>query len=158
MADAVVPQPAADDLLRVAIAAHLARYKGLSRVHTGSDLRVFLRWCAEHELKPLRVRRSDVELFVRWLEEIGRFKPATVARAGRTTTQPLDHADERAIARRSDAVPSLLQRDRLDGGLVRVRLTAPPELPWSASGCRLVVGIDELGRHPAGGFVPQLVV
>ena len=27
-----------------------------------------------------------------------------------------------------------------------------------ASGCRLVVSIDELGRQPAGGFVPQLVV
>jgi integrase/recombinase XerD len=80
MADVVVLQPAADDLLRVAIAAHLARYKGLSRVHTRSDLQVFLRWCAEHELEPLRVRRSDVELFVRWLEEIRRFKPSTVAR------------------------------------------------------------------------------
>jgi integrase/recombinase XerD len=80
VADVVVLQPAADDLLRVAIAAHLARYKGLSRVHTGSDLQVFLRWCAEHELEPLQVRRSDVELFVRWLEEIRRFKPSTVAR------------------------------------------------------------------------------
>jgi site-specific recombinase XerD len=80
MADVVVLQPAADDLLRVAIAAHLARYKSLSRVHTRSDLQVFLRWCAEHELEPLRVRRSDVELFVRWLEEIRRFKPSTVAR------------------------------------------------------------------------------
>jgi site-specific recombinase XerD len=80
MADVVVLRPAADDLLRVAIAAHLARYKGLSRVHTRSDLQVFLRWCAEHELEPLRVRRSDVELFVRWLEEIRRFKPSTVAR------------------------------------------------------------------------------
>jgi hypothetical protein len=80
MADVAVLQPAADDLLRVAIAAHLARYKGLSRVHTRSDLQVFLRWCAEHELEPLRLRRSDVELFVRWLEEVCRFKPSTVAR------------------------------------------------------------------------------
>jgi site-specific recombinase XerD len=80
MADVVVLQPAVDDLLRVAIAAHLARYKGLSRVHTGSDLQVFLRWCTEHELEPLRARRSDIELFLRWLEEIRRFKPSTVAR------------------------------------------------------------------------------
>lgn len=69
-----------DDLLRVAIAAHLSRYKGLSRVHTDSDLRVFLRWCAEHHLDPLTVQRADVELFVRWLEEIRRFKPSTVSR------------------------------------------------------------------------------
>jgi hypothetical protein len=37
MADVVVLEPAVDDLLRVAIAAHLARYKGLSRVHTGES-------------------------------------------------------------------------------------------------------------------------
>ena len=84
MADAVVLEPAVDDLLRVAIAAHLARYKGLSRVHTGSDLQVFLRWCTEHELEPLRVRRSDVELFARWLEETRRLKPSTW-----TTTLPI---------------------------------------------------------------------
>jgi integrase/recombinase XerD len=69
-----------DDLLRVAIAAHLARYKGLSRAHTSSDLHVFLRWCTDHQLDPLRVRRADVELFVRWLEEVRRFKPSTVSR------------------------------------------------------------------------------
>src|SRR5258705_2349728 len=80
MADVVVLQPAADDLLPVAIAAHLARYKGLSRVHTRSDLQVFLRWCAEHEPEPLRVPRSDAALFRRWLEEIRRFKPSTVPR------------------------------------------------------------------------------
>jgi len=34
MADSVVPHGVSDDLLRVAIAAHLARYKGLSRAHT----------------------------------------------------------------------------------------------------------------------------
>jgi site-specific recombinase XerD len=80
MADAVELQNVPDDLLRVAIAAHLARYKGLSRVHTNSDLQVFLRWCIDHELDPLRVRRADVELFVRWLEEIRRYKPSTVSR------------------------------------------------------------------------------
>src|SRR3954471_25031085 len=80
MADSVALQGVSDDLLRVAIAAHLARYKGLSRAHTDSDLRVFLRWCAEHHLDPLTVRRVDVELFVRWLEEIRRFKPPTVSR------------------------------------------------------------------------------
>lgn len=32
-----------DPLLR-AVAAHLARYKGLTRTHTESDLRIYLRW------------------------------------------------------------------------------------------------------------------
>jgi hypothetical protein len=34
-----------DPVLRAAVAAHLARYTGLSRTHTDADLRVFLRWC-----------------------------------------------------------------------------------------------------------------
>jgi integrase/recombinase XerD len=69
-----------DDLLRIAVAAYLAQYQGLSRVHTDSDLRVFLRWCAERDLDPLAVRRVDVELYVRWLQEERRFKPSTVSR------------------------------------------------------------------------------
>lgn len=31
-------------MLRVALSAHLARYQGMSRLHTESDLHVFLRW------------------------------------------------------------------------------------------------------------------
>ena len=68
------------DLLRVAVAAYLAGYQGQSRIHTESDLNVFLRWCRERDLDPLGVRRADVELFVRWLQETCRFKPSTVSR------------------------------------------------------------------------------
>ncbi|MGD8151385.1 hypothetical protein [Ornithinimicrobium sp. Y1694] len=38
---------AATDPLVRAVAANLARYKGLTRSHTESDLRIWLRWCAE---------------------------------------------------------------------------------------------------------------
>jgi hypothetical protein len=40
-----------DDLLRVAVAAHLARYQGLSRPHTQNHLRNLLRGCtnAHHD-------------------------------------------------------------------------------------------------------------
>jgi hypothetical protein len=50
MADSVALHGVSDDLLRVAVAAHLSRYKGLSRAHTSSDLQVFLRWCVDHQL------------------------------------------------------------------------------------------------------------
>jgi hypothetical protein len=80
MTSSVLVQRASDDLLRVAVAAYLARYKGLSRAHTDSDLQVFLRWCGERVLDPLAARRVDVELFVRWLQEARRFKPSTVSR------------------------------------------------------------------------------
>jgi len=66
------PIPFADDpLMRVVLIAHLARYKGQSRVHTESDLHVYLRWCTEREILPLAARRVDVELYVRWLQEVG---------------------------------------------------------------------------------------
>ena len=81
MSTTVAPVSApTDDLLRVAIAAYLARYQGQSRIHTDSDLRVYLRWCADQRLDPLAARRVDVELYVRWLQEQRRFKPSTVSR------------------------------------------------------------------------------
>jgi integrase/recombinase XerD len=62
------------------LAAHLGRYRGASRLHTESDLHVYLRWCAELDIRPLAARRADVELYVRWLQDVRRFKPSTVSR------------------------------------------------------------------------------
>jgi integrase/recombinase XerD len=61
------------DVLRRAVAGYLARYKGLSRAHTESDLRVFLRWCTQRGLDPLAELRPLVELYVRWMQEVRRF-------------------------------------------------------------------------------------
>lgn len=69
-----------DPMLRLAVAAHLARYKGETRVHTASDLNSYLRWCLEHSLNPLQAGRAHVELHMRWLQEVRRLKPSTVAR------------------------------------------------------------------------------
>jgi hypothetical protein len=66
--------------LRIAVAAFLARYTGLSRQHTASDLRGFLDWCAERGLDPLVASRPQLELFVRWMQETRRLKPSTVSR------------------------------------------------------------------------------
>ncbi|MDE1670741.1 MULTISPECIES: tyrosine-type recombinase/integrase [Nocardia] len=72
---------AGDDLvLRLACAAYLGRFTGSSRIHCGSDLRLYFRWCTEHQLRPLLVHRAEVERYVRWMQEIRRFKPSTVAR------------------------------------------------------------------------------
>ena len=73
------PEPRADPL-RLAVAAYLARFKGSSREHTESDLRSFLTWCAERGLDPLAARRPHLELYIRWMQEIRRFKPSTVSR------------------------------------------------------------------------------
>jgi integrase/recombinase XerD len=68
------------DQLRLAVAAYLARFTGSSREHTESDPRCFLSWCAERGLDPLAARRPHLELYIRWMQEIRRFKPSTVSR------------------------------------------------------------------------------
>ena len=68
------------DPLRLAMSAYLARFKGISREHTCSDLNVFVTWCAGRGVQPLSAQRGDLELFVRWMQETRRFKPSTVAR------------------------------------------------------------------------------
>jgi integrase/recombinase XerD len=68
------------DQLRLAVAAYLARFKGASRYHTESDLRCYLAWCAERSLDPLAARRPHLEVYIRWMQEVRRFKPSTVSR------------------------------------------------------------------------------
>jgi len=66
--------------LGLAAVAHLSRYRGTSRQHTESDLRVFFDWCRERQLAPLVAQRHDLELYLRWLQDVRRFKPPTVSR------------------------------------------------------------------------------
>jgi len=49
--------PAVDPRLPMAVVAYLARFHGLSREHTNSDLRVYLGWCAERDIDPLSALR-----------------------------------------------------------------------------------------------------
>jgi site-specific recombinase XerD len=75
----LVDSRAAADPLRLAVAAYLARYTGASRDHACSDLRCFLAWCAERGLDPLAASRAQL-LYIRWMQEVRRFKPSTVSR------------------------------------------------------------------------------
>ena len=68
------------DQLRLAVAAYLARFQGCSREHTESDLRCHLNWCAGRGLDPLAARRPHLALYIRWMQDICRFKPSTVSR------------------------------------------------------------------------------
>jgi integrase/recombinase XerD len=73
------PEPFTDRL-RLAVAAYLARFKGSSRKCSASDLRSYLAWCAERGLDPLAAQRPHLGLYIRWMQEICRFKPSTVSR------------------------------------------------------------------------------
>ncbi|HEV7625529.1 MAG TPA: hypothetical protein VGO89_03435, partial [Streptomyces sp.] len=43
-------------------------------------LRIFFTWCGARDLAPLAARRPQIELYVRWMQEVRRFKPSTVSR------------------------------------------------------------------------------
>ena len=68
------------DHVRLAASAYLARFTGSSREHTQSDLRCYLRWCADRGLDPLAARRPDLEQYIRRMQETCRFKPSTISR------------------------------------------------------------------------------
>ena len=82
--DIVYLEPAnsghSEQVLRLAVAAYLARYKGESRTHTASDLRSYLDWCRDRGLPPLTARRPHVELYVRWMQEVRRYALSTISR------------------------------------------------------------------------------
>jgi site-specific recombinase XerD len=77
----VLPTEVTDSrVLQLAVAGYLARFKATSRTHAESDLRAYLRWCADHRLDPMAASRPQVELYIRWMQEVRRFKPSTVSR------------------------------------------------------------------------------
>jgi site-specific recombinase XerD len=79
IAHEVLP-PVRLDPVRLAAAAYLARFKGQTRVHSESDLRAYLRWCAERGVDPLATSRPYIELYVRWMQEQRRYAASTVSR------------------------------------------------------------------------------
>ena len=107
------------DQLRLAVAAYLACLKGSSREHIESDLRCYLVWCAEQGLDPLAARRPHLELYIRWMQEIRRFKPSTVSRR---------------FSVAAGFSPNLRPRRR-PGALTRQ--ACPPPLPDDADGFRV---------------------
>ena len=112
----LVDSKAAADPLSLAVAACLARYTGSSRDHAYSDLRCFLAWCAERGLDPLAARQAQLELYIRWMQEVRRFKPSTVSRRFSVT----------AGFYRTAVIDGLLEHSPAE----HVRLpTVPPESP-----------------------------
>src|SRR6266536_6354653 len=57
-------------VLRAALSVYLGRYRGETRIHTESDLRIFLRWCTDQDLNPLAAVRVDIERYLRWLQDV----------------------------------------------------------------------------------------
>ncbi len=65
--------------VRQAIAGFLAGYGDTTRAAYSLDLKQWLQWCNNHDLRVFDVRRAHIELFARSLEQDGKAR-ATVAR------------------------------------------------------------------------------
>ena len=61
----------------LAVGGYLSRCQGLSRVPADSDPRALLTWYLQRGMDPRRVSRPQVDLCVRWLQEIRRYKAST---------------------------------------------------------------------------------
>ena len=108
--------PAVPDLVftdheRLALAGFLAGYRGLTREAYALDLRQFVSFCERNSLKLFSVRRADIELYARSLEERGRAR-ATVARRLCTVAGFFRYAEEEGLVPVSPAVH--VRRPRLD--------------------------------------------
>ena len=55
-----------------------------------ASFRGYLAWCAERALDPLAAQRPHVELYIRWMQEIRRYKPSTVSRRFRRPAVPAE--------------------------------------------------------------------
>ena len=66
--DIAVVDPQFSDAERYALGAFLAGYRGQTREAYALDLRQFVAWCEQHDLKLFAVRRADIECFARHLE------------------------------------------------------------------------------------------
>jgi hypothetical protein len=126
----IKPPPPTPVFSVLVVAACLGRYWVESRLYTGSDLNVFLTWCAGCGLDPLTVRRVEIERFVRWLQEARCYQPSTVSRR-----LPVGSA-------------STGLRHRPDSAVLAGRLRAPAARPGRVSHVRAgTPGIRSLDHH-----------
>ncbi len=93
------------------VAGFLAGYSGRTREAYTLDLRTFYRWCDQHRLGLFEVTRTQIELYARELEELGR-APATIGRRLSTLAGFYRYATEEGVIEHSQAVH--VRRPRLD--------------------------------------------
>ena len=103
--------PVFTDVEQYALAAFLAGYRGLTRDAYALDLRQFVAWCSDHDIRLFGARRADIECFARDLESHGRAR-ATVARRLSTVAGFYRYAEQEGLLERSPAAH--VRRPRLD--------------------------------------------
>jgi integrase/recombinase XerD len=94
-----------------ALVGFLAGYSGLTREAYALDLRQYVQWSTDRSIALFCARRSDIELFGRHLEQLGRSR-ATIARRLCTIACFYRYAEEEGLIPVSPAVH--VRRPRLD--------------------------------------------
>ena len=107
----VVYSPGDVDPEHVALAGFLGGYRGLTRDAYALDLRQFVAFCEQRQLRLFEVHRSDIEAFGHHLEARGR-ATATIARRLCTITGFYRYAEEEGLIAHSPAVH--VRRPRID--------------------------------------------
>jgi integrase/recombinase XerD len=131
-------QPVFSAAERVALAGFLAGYRGQTREAYVLDLRQFTAWCRDRSLPLFAVRRADIELFARELEDRGRAL-ATVTRRLSTIAGFYRYAVEEEMLDHSPAAH--VRRPRLDYESHAVGLDR------NELGALLVAGLGPPGEH-----------
>ena len=104
-------EPVFSDKETLALAGFLAGYSGLTRQAYALDLRPFTAWCHTRHLRMFAVRRAEIELFARELENAGRAR-ATITRRLSTIAGLYRYAVEEDLLDHSPAVH--VRRPRID--------------------------------------------
>lgn len=107
----VVYDPHTTDREVIAAAAFLAGYSGRTREAYTLDPRQFVGWCREHGLGLFDIRRAEIELYARHLEQQGKAR-ATIGRRLSTIAGFYRYAAEEGIITHSPAAN--VRRPRLD--------------------------------------------
>lgn len=107
----VLYDPRTTDREVITAAGFLAGYSGRTREAYTLDLRQFVFWCGQHDLALFEVRRGEIELYARHLEELGRAR-ATIGRRLSTIAGFYRYATEEGVINHSPAAN--VRRPRLD--------------------------------------------
>jgi integrase/recombinase XerD len=119
-----------DDLSRfdvqIALGGFLAGYSNNTFLAYQQDLRQFVSWCGDQDLELFTVKRTHIELFVRWLEHCGAAR-ATIGRRLSTVTGFYRYCTEEGLMDRNPAANVRRPRQRQEStmsGLDRNELGA----------------------------------
>jgi integrase/recombinase XerD len=97
---------------RAAIAGFLAGYSGNTLISYTTDLRLFVQWCVNNDLRLFDVRRAHLEIFGRQMEADGRMR-STVARRLSTLGSFYRYCHVEGILKRNPAAN--VRRPKVDG-------------------------------------------